>query len=143
MVWLLSFVFSWILFFLTTDKKKLKSTFWCGVLTVILAIIVDGENQRLNLYQFKNLILSIYNNSIFYLFGPIFTMGVVFSQYVPRKKLFQILHIFVFSLVFLALEYLVIKAGSAIQIHWSYLNSMMVNFLTLSFITWVTQNFLN
>ena len=142
MPWIISFIVSWVLFLVLVDKASLKTNIFGGLLALTLASIVDWGGQRLELYVFKDVIIPWFTCSAFYKFGPVFTMGVLFSQSIPEKKVWQALNIFVFTILYLALEYLIILTGVAQYIHWHILASFIVNILTLTSLTWFTLTFL-
>ncbi len=142
MPWVISFISSWIVFFLLIDFKKIKPYIWGGIFSLILASYVDWGGLKLELYEFDNLIIPWFGCSAFYKFGPIFTMGILFCQYVPQKKWMQALNIVVFSLIFLTLEYLIIQTGVAYYIHWHSLASLTIDLLAFASLTWLTITFL-
>ena len=63
-----------------------------------LATLVDWGGQHLGLYKFLDLIIPWFGCSAFYKFGPVFTMGIIFTQYVPKGKWLQGLHIIAMSI---------------------------------------------
>lgn len=142
MPWVISFISSWILFFLLTDNKNLKKNIWGGVLAVALASIVDYGGQKMGLYDFYDIIIPWASCSAFYKFGPIFTMGILFCQYVPKNKWLQTAHIFACSILYILLEISIISTGTAKYIHWSPLASFMINLITFGSLTWFTLEFL-
>lgn len=142
MPWVISFIVSWILFFLLIDKSKLKYNVLGGVLALTLASIVDWGGQKLELYTFRDLIIPWFGCSAFYKFGPVFTMGILFSQLASNKKWLQTLNIFAFSSIFLTLERLIILTNVAEYIHWHILASLFVNVLALTSLSWFTMAFL-
>lgn len=142
MPWIISFIVSWILFFLLTDNKNLKNNIWGGVLALLLASIVDYGGQELNLYNFMDIIIPWAGCSAFYKFGPIFTMGTLFCQYVPRHKWLQTANIFMASILYILLELAIISTGVAKYIHWNTLASFFINILTFGSLTWFTIAFL-
>jgi len=142
MPWIISFIASWVLFFLLTDNKHLKRNIWGGILALLLASIVDYGGQRLGLYEFKQIIIPWAGCSAFYKFGPVFTMGVLFCQYVPRYKWLQAVNIFVISILYILLELSIISTGVAEYIHWNTLASFFINILAFGTLTWFTLVFL-
>lgn len=142
MPWVISFVISWILFFLLSDNKNLKKYIWGGVLAVLLASIADYGGQKLRLYDFHEIIIPWATCSAFYKFGPIFTMGTLFSQYVPKSKWLQTAHIIVCSTLYILLELIIINTGVAEYIHWNALASFFINVVTFGSLTWFTLVFI-
>lgn len=142
MPWVISFLVSWVLFFILVDRTNLKINMFGGLLSLTLASIVDWGGQHLELYKFYDIIIPWFGCSAFYKFGPIFTMGILFSQCVPRKKWMQAINIFAFAGIFIFLEYLVVLTRVAQYIHWHILASFLLDILTFSALTWFTTTFL-
>lgn len=142
MPWVISFIVSWILFLFLVDKASLKTNIFGGLLALVLASIVDWGGQKLELYTFKDVIIPWFSCSAFYKFGPILTMGTLFSQSVPSKKGWQALNILIFTIIYLMLEYITILSGVAAYNHWHILASFIVDILALSSLTWFTLVFL-
>jgi len=142
MPWVITFIFSWILFFLLVDYKKLKVNIISGILALTLASFVDWGGINLELYAFYDVIIPWAGCSAFYKFGPILVMGILFSQYVPTKRWLQTLNILVMSLLFLSVELLIIQTHAAEYIHWHPLASLTVDLLTFTSLTWFTLTFL-
>lgn len=142
MHWVITFVIAWILFLVFLDYSRLKNNIVGGFLAVVLATIVDCGAQQLRLYKFNEVIVSWFGCSIFYIWGPIFTMGVLFVQFVPRKKWWQFLHILIFSLSFTTIDYLYVRALAADYINWHWLASLIFNIITFGNMTWITIMFI-
>lgn len=142
MPWVISFAASWVLFFILVDRNSLEINIFGGLLTLVLATIVDWGGQHLVLYEFNDLIIPWFGCSAFYKFGPIFTMGILFSQYFPEKIWMQTVNIFVFSFLFIFLEYLIILTHVAKYIHWNILASFFIDILAFSSLSWFTISFL-
>ncbi|WP_202710834.1 hypothetical protein [Sporosalibacterium faouarense] len=142
MPWIVSFILSWILFFLLIDFKQLKTNIWGGIVALILASFVDWGGQKLGLYEFHDLIIPWFGCSAFYKFGPVFVIGILFAQYLPRKKKLQGLNIIVQSILFLCLENLIIRTGTAEYVRWHILASLTADLLAFSSLTWFTIAFL-
>jgi len=142
MPWIINFVISWILFFLLTDNKNLRKNILGGVLALLLATIVDYGGQKLDLYDFHDIIIPWATCSAFYKFGPIFTMGTLFCQYVPSNKWLQLAHIAACSTLYILLELTIISTEVAEYIHWNILASYFINLLAFGSLTWFTLVFL-
>jgi hypothetical protein len=142
MPWVISFFISWILFFTLVDYKELKRNIFGGIAALILGSIVDWGGQKLNLYQFYDVIIPWAGCSAFYKFGPILVMGILFSQSIPKKLWMQTLNILVFSLLYLFLEAFIINVGVAEYVNWHILASFLFNVLTFSTLTYFSQSFL-
>lgn len=142
MPWVISFIISWILFFILTDNKNLKKNIWGGIFAVSIASLVDYGGQKLELYTFYDIIIPWATCSAFYKFGPIFTMGVLFCQYVPASRWLQAANIVMCSIFYVLLELSVISVGVAKYIHWNILGSFVINVLTFGSLTWFTLEFI-
>lgn len=142
MPWVISFFISWILFFTLVDYKELKRNIFGGIAALILGSIIDWGGQKLDLYQFYDVIIPWAGCSAFYKFGPILVMGILFSQSIPKKLWMQTLNILVFSLLYLFLEALIINVGVAEYVNWHILASFLFNVLTFSTLTYFSQSFL-
>jgi hypothetical protein len=142
MPWVISFISSWILFFILVDYKTLRKNIYGGILALLLASIVDYGGQKLELYSFYQIIIPWAGCSAFYKFGPIFTMGIIFCQYVPRNKWLQVANIFAASSLYIMLEISIISTGVAEYIHWSTFASFLIILLAFCSLTWVTIVFI-
>ncbi|MFZ5644225.1 MAG: hypothetical protein ACOY46_11590 [Bacillota bacterium] len=142
MPWAITFIVCWVLFFIFVDLRKLKDNIIGGILAVALATFVDNGARILCLYEFNDLIISWVGLPVFYIWGPIFTMGVLFMQYVPQHKWLQALHVLVFSITFAAVDFLLVQVNAADYIHWHWLASFFVNCVCFGSLTWITQAFI-
>jgi len=142
MPWVIIFIVSWVLFLVFVDYRNLKNNIVGGFMAVGLATFVDNGAHHLKLYQFNDLIIPWAECPIFYIWGPVFTMGVLFVQFVPHHKWLQALHIVIFSITFAAVDFLFVQVSAAEYIHWHWLASFFVNMLAFGTLTWVTQNFI-
>lgn len=141
MPWVIAAIVSWILFYFMVDVQQLRRTIFGGLFTLTLASLVDWGGQQLHLYQFRDLIIPWAGCSIFYIFGPIFVIGVLFTQYLPRKRSLQVINILVVSLLYLALEALILQTDAANYINWHILASFTVDLAAMTLLTWVAQTF--
>ncbi|MCC7570932.1 hypothetical protein KO465_06340 [Candidatus Micrarchaeota archaeon] len=141
MPWVITFVASWLIFLLLIDKNNLR-TMAGGFTAVFLAALTDycGVNW-FHLYSFNDVVIPWGCCSYFYIFGVIFTMGALFTQFYPRKRWLKIMHVFVLSLLFLSLETLLTEVGVATYINWNAWASLFVNILALSTLGWITEIF--
>ncbi len=142
MPWVVTFIFSWILFFIFIDFKSLRVNTAGGLISVLLATLVDWGGGQLNLYHFHDVIISWAGCSIFYKWGPVFTMGTLFVQLVPLDKWLQMVHVLVFSLSYIAMEIMIVYSGAACYEHWHWLASFFINLIVFSTLTWITLLFI-
>lgn len=139
LAWLIVFIFSWVLFFIFVDLKRLSRTVWGGVIATSLGILVDWAGQRLGLYEFKEIIVSFAGSSIMHTFGPVFTMGILFFQHLSPDRRLQAANIIAFSLAYLAVEALICLSGAAYYIHWHYLASLGVDLLVFTSLSYAGE----
>ena len=139
MPWLIVFLFSWLLFFVFVDRKRLFFTLYGGLIFCIIGVIADWGGQQMGLYVFTNPLIPFVGNSLFYILGPIFTMGVLFFQFLQRDRLMQVSNILVFSLTYLSVEYLLVLSGVARYNNWHYLASFGVDLLVFFAMSYVGE----
>jgi len=139
--WVITAIASWIIFYFLVDIWQLKRTIFGGLFTVALGSLVDWGGQQLNLYKFYDIIINWAGCSMFYVFGPVFTVGILFTQYLPRNRTLQVINILVVSLLYVAMESLILQTKAAEYKHWHILASYAVNVGALTVLTWVAQTF--
>jgi hypothetical protein len=127
-------------FFLLVDWKRLYINIWGGILACILQLIHDTEQGTLNNYHFIDVGIWVFKSSFFFTFGIVFTMGILFSQFVPRNMKLRIVHVIAFAIGLLIFEYLVVSNGMLIHIHYSYLLSLADNLMVMATLSW-TKSF--
>ncbi|ABO49876.1 conserved hypothetical protein [Desulforamulus reducens MI-1] len=141
MPWFITAIVSWTIFYFLVDVRYLRKTIFGGIFTLILGSMVDWGGQQLGLYKFYDVIIPWAGCSIFYKFGPIFTMGVLFTQYLPRKRALLVLNILVVSLLYLGLEMVILQTNAAEYKQWHFLASFIVDLGAFTTLTWVAQTF--
>ncbi|AQS58745.1 hypothetical protein [Desulforamulus ferrireducens] len=141
MPWVVTAIVSWILLYLLVDVQQLKRTIFGGFFAVALASLVDWGGQQLHLYEFRDIIIPWANCSAFYMLGPVFVIGVLFSQFLPRDRALQVINIVVISLLYLAMEFLILQTGAAVYLNWHLLASLTVDLAAMTSLTWVAQTF--
>lgn len=139
--WVITAIVSWILLYILVDAKQLRRTIFGGIFTLALGSLVDWGGQQLHLYQFRDLIIPWAGCSAFYKWGPIFVIGVLYTQYLPRKRSLQVINIMVVSLLYLAMEALILQTGVAYYTNWHILASFTVDLTAFTALTWVVQTF--
>lgn len=141
MPWVITAIVSWVLLYFLVDVTYLKRTIFGGVFTITIASLVDWGGQQLDLYKFHDVIIPWAGCSIFYKFGPVFVIGVLFTQYLPQKRYLQILNIIVISTLYLSMEVLILQTNVAEYINWHILASFIIDLAALTSLTWVVQTF--
>lgn len=127
-------------FFLLVDLKKFYINVWGGIAACILQLIHDTEQDFLNNYHVYDAGIWLLKSSVFFTFGVVFTMGVIFLQFIPQNKILKIIHVLVFAIGFLVFEYIVINNEMLKYIHFSYLLSLADNILVMATLAW-TRSF--
>ncbi len=137
MPWIIVFVYSWILFLIFFDKTKFRYTVYGGIIAAGLGTAVDWTGHRLKLYSFQDDTFGPLVASIFYVTGPLFTMGVLFFQYLSLDRRLQAANVAAFSLAYLAVETLIVRAGGAHYHHWHYTASLGVDLLAFTALSYI------
>lgn len=139
--WLISGVISWIVLIIFADFRQFNKTVFGGLFAAVLATVVDWLGQSLNLYQFNDLIIPWAGSSVFYIFGTVFVVGVLFTQYLPKSKVLQLFNIIVVSTLFLLFELVLLETPAAVRVNWNSLGSFLINIGALTALTYFAQNF--
>lgn len=142
MHWIIIFVVSWILFVLLIDWRQLKYNMWGGILAFVLATMIDYFGTHIGLYKFYNVILPWFGCSVFYKFGPIICVGILFTQRVPDNKWLQIVNVIFVSAMFLFLEQLLVTAGDMKYMQWGIFGSIIINLYAFISLTWISNEFI-
>lgn len=136
MEWVILFCVSWTLFFLLVDWKTLKTNIWCGVVAMVLQMLVDTQAMGHKLYEIKGEFFDIYGSSALFVFGPIFVIGVLLSQFHPTKRSMIIVNVFVLTLLFSLQELCLLTRKSLIYTNWHYSDSIQVNIGAMVLLSW-------
>lgn len=136
--WPISAVIAWIIFFLLVDWSRLKYTIWGGVVASILQILVDTAAMKMDLYHVKTLIY-ILGSSVYFTFGVVFTVGVLFAQSMPVSRWMQGLNMLIVVALFSIEEYLYVKIGVLEYTHWNHPASIFINLLVFTGFTWLVD----
>lgn len=134
--WLVSAIVSWIIFFLLVDWSRIKYTLWGGFITSALQLVVDTGAIHLNLYQVES-VYYILTSSVFFTFGVVFTIGVLYAQTLPENRWMQALSIVVATTLFSSQELLFLKIEVLEYINWRHAASVFVNILVFISYTWL------
>lgn len=124
-------------FFLLVDWRKFHVNVWGGIAASILQLIHDTELASLGNYQFNDVGIWVLKSSFFLTFGIVFTMGVIFFQFIPKNMKLKIIHVIVFTAGLLIFEYIMVSNGKLKHIHYSYWLSLADNLLVLSALSWI------
>jgi hypothetical protein len=138
--WFLNFIVGWVVFFILVEWKELHVNVWGGILACILQLIHDTSASNSNFYHFYDVGIGLLKTSIFFTFGVVFTMGVIFLQFIPKSTKLKIIHVIVFSIGFLTYEYIVVHYGMLKHLQYSYWISLADNVIVMSTLAW-TKSF--
>lgn len=136
MPWIIVFVYSWIIFIIFADRKKLRRSAYGGLIAFSTGTLVDGVAHWLDLYHFDHS-LNEYISYMLHGAGPLFTMGTLFFQLLTPDRKLQLANVAAFTAAYLAVEYLIVISGGGRYIHWNLLASFAVNlavFLAMSYV---------
>ncbi len=134
--WFFSFVIGWIIFFALVDFKKININIWGGITAVILQLVHDTEGDISNFYHVHDAGLWILKSSVFFTFGLVFTMGVIFFQFIPGNWKLKLLHVLVFVAGFLLFEFIVLKNGMLTYVHYNFWLSVADDILVTLTLVW-------
>jgi len=135
--WVIDFVIGWLLFLALCGRRRLPAALAGGTAAVVLQLVVDGIARHLNLYRVHRPVFSLLGSSVFFTFGPAFTMGALFGQFLPVSRLWQGANMLVFAGLFLIEEHMLMLTGSLHYIHWCHAASFYVDVLVFAFLTWL------
>lgn len=139
MEWIIHFVAIWTVFSLLGgwNWEELKSNIWCGIVSSAIHLIIDTDRIQGGLYKITNPVISILGSSFFFTFGAAFVSGMLIAMLQPKKKWARVLHIFLFTLAFSIEEYMLVKTGAVVYIHWKLLTgSLPINLLAITSLSW-------
>ncbi len=137
MEWLILFLINWILFFALIDWKTLKTNIWGGVFAACMQIFVDSQFISHGYYRIHRPIISVLGSSLFFILGPVFVIGVLFTQYHPAKKWAVILYVPVVSTMFSIVEFFLLKRKALEYMNWQQIDSIGVNIAAIGLLSWV------
>jgi hypothetical protein len=135
--WFFSFVIGWIAFLLLVDWSKLHINVWGGIISSIIQLLHDSNADKHNFYHAHDAGIWIFKSSAFFTFGLVFTMGVVFLQFLPRNPKLQLIHITGLSTGLLLFELIAVNNGLIEHDIWNYWGSFWDNVLVLGALAWM------
>jgi hypothetical protein len=136
MEWLILFIISWLLFFILVDFKKLRIHVWSGLLAAFIQLVFDAKALSTELYRIPGSTLKLWGSPIYFTFGLVFVVGVLFSQYHPQKNQLIIAHVFVITILYTLTEILLVQRGAVIYLSWNILNSLLINSGVILILSW-------
>jgi len=136
--WLISAIIAWVIFFLLVDWTRLKYTIWGGIIASTMQVLVDTAAMKMNLYHVESMV-HILGSSVFFTFGVVFAIGVIFTQTMPVSRWLQALNILVMVALFSIEEHLYVKIGILEYVHWNHPASIFINLLVFTSFTWLVD----
>ena len=136
MVWVIVFIASWILFFLLARNNHSKLAYVAGIIAVFFQLLIDVNANYIGLYHIHDSPITFMGSSVFFTLGPVFVMGVLFVQYMPRNKWLQVAHIVIFVSLFMIFEVIVEWIGVLEYVHWNHLGSLSVDINVFMALSW-------
>jgi hypothetical protein len=137
--WFFSFIISWILFLSLVDWRTLTMNIWGGIAASSLEFWQDSIANRMDMYHMHETGISLLNISLFFTFGVVFTMGILFLQFTPKYPKLQFLHIVFFSIGFMTFELIAQSYDMLIKTHWNLLGSLFDNIIIMGSLVWLKQ----
>ncbi|HHY79776.1 MAG TPA: hypothetical protein GX516_05365 [Thermoanaerobacter sp.] len=131
MPWIITFVVSWIILFLLVDWRYIKYTVWGGLLALSFQLVVDEIAIGLNLYDFSNVVIRIFDSSLFFTLGAPFCIGVLYAQTYPKNNILRLINVIVLTALFFVMEYSLVHIGALKYLHWHYLYSLIIDVAAL------------
>jgi hypothetical protein len=143
MEWLILFIIGWLLFFTLVDFKSLRIHIWGGLLAAFIQLNVDAKALSEGLYKIEKPIMELWGSSIFFTFGIVLVVGILFSQFHPPKKTLAIAHVIVVSILYTLTELLLVQRGAVVYLSWHITNSIYINFGVIILLSWFSVNILH
>lgn len=139
LAWLISAVIVFVIFLLLADWYRLKYTVWGGLMTAGLQLLVDSWAIKLNLYSIETT-WHLFGSPVFFTFGVVLTLGILYAQTLPQLRWLQALHIVIITTLFSFEELLYVKVGVLKYLNWNQGASTFVNLLVFTSYTWIIDS---
>jgi hypothetical protein len=141
MNWAIAFVASWILLLLLRRPDKARLAYLGGLLAIIMQTTIDINARHLDLYYIQGGYINLMGSPVCFTLGPVFVMGVLYLQYLPRNKWWQIAHMTLFIALFFVFELALIEAGNLEYAHWNHMGSLFVDVTVFMALSWFGEVF--
>lgn len=135
--WFFSFLVGWITFLLLVDWSRFYINAWGGIIASVIQLLHDTQADTRNFYHVHDAGIWIFKSSIFFTFGLVFTMGIVFLQYLPLNPKLQFTHIVGFSTGLLLFELVIVNNRLLEYVIWNYWGSFWDNILVMGTLAWM------
>lgn len=140
-LWLAGFIVSWILFFGLADYKRLVPNIFVGIGALAIQVMVDSAAGSLGLYKVTDPLIKLSQSSFLFTYGPVLTMGTLFSQYYPKERHLKIINIFVWTSFFFLFETGVHMYNYLIYTNWRIFYSLSVDMIVLVTLSFICEIF--
>lgn len=137
--WFFSFIIGWIVFLLLVDRKEIQRNIWGGIAAVALELWQDGSACAKGMYHFSPSVFHLLGVPVFFTLGVVFTMGVLFIQFVPKNPDLQMLHLLLTGTGFIVFEYIVTVNGMLVFEYWSLAGSFLDDIIIFGSFLWLKQ----
>ena len=138
MEWVICFAVNWTLVALLGGWKReqLKTNIWCGLFAVAIQLLIDTARINMGYYKIERPVIPLWGSSLFFIIGPVFGEGVLFSMLQPKKVWAKTVHVLFYTLVFSLAEHLTLKTGALVYLNWKPVNSLIINFMSMTSLGW-------
>jgi hypothetical protein len=133
--WIVVFIVSWVLFLILADWRQLKRSIWGGIAAAVLQILVDSSAMKHGLYVIDNPVLQIFDSSVFFTFGPVFTIGVLLVQFHPVKRWMRIANVLIIAALY-SVQELMLLTRELRYLNWHFFGSLVVNVSAMIIFSW-------
>ncbi len=140
MGWLIFFITSIIVLFVTVPIKSIVRIWPIGLVSIFVLYLIDGTLANLGAfrYSFGNYLVS--DVPILYLLSS-FSGGIILTHYYPKKNSKKLPYIMLAALVFLSLEFLMYKLNYFHHMNWSMFSSFLLNCFGFIVTLWLAEWF--
>lgn len=138
-LWLASFIVAWIIFIILIDYRKIIPNIFVGITALTFQIVVDSTAGFLGLYKINIPLIQICHSSVFFTYGPVLTMGTLFSQYYPKENHIKVINIFAWSFFFILLEIVLNMNNYVVYTNWNIFYSIMINLGVTTILSYICE----
>lgn len=131
--WLLYMITAFITAFLTVPIKSWKELWSAGITGMICILLIDSTLVSLQAFQFVHTGARIFGLPIPYWISY-FCGGIIFAYYRPYGVWKRLLYVIGFAVFLWLLEYMMILLGFFQHLHWTLLNSLLLNIIGFTLI---------
>jgi uncharacterized SAM-binding protein YcdF (DUF218 family) len=132
-------IVTWVFVFIFIKPKRIIELIPIAVLGIISLTLVDVYITSLGLYQYNNPLVNVLGAPIFHLlWGG--GAGIIFIHYLKPGFNRKFVHVILFTIITLALEFIAEQAGVAQRLgNYGYLHSALLDFAALVILLWIAE----